>query len=435
MVWIYNLLIVLTFPLWVPWMLLRASRRSEKVDWNQRLGDYRLPKRDPARPRLWLHAVSVGEVVAARPVLRALRRRMPEAEVVLSVTTSSGHRTARETAEGLYDHLVYFPIDVPRFTIGALVRVRPAVVAIMETELWMNFLWACDLVEAETFVINARMSDGAFRRAKFVRFFYRSLLSYVDRVLAQTETDAERFRFLGAREVEVLGNTKFDEAADALPGADGQDRVDLRQQLGFSPDDPVIVVGSTRSEIEEHLVRDTLLDPSLAEARVVWAPRHIERAGHVEACLRVVADRHGGEVRRRSAAETGKYLVLDTYGELARLYAVGDVVVVGGGFDRLGGQNILQPLAHGKPVVHGPHMGNFRDVSRAALRAGASFVAADSTSLAATLSNLLIDAERRRECGDAGRALVESNLGASEHYAEILARALEEAKTPASAKV
>jgi 3-deoxy-D-manno-octulosonic-acid transferase len=410
MFWVYNLLLTLAAPFWVPWMLIRARRRGEQPNWKERCGDLPILPRKGER-RLWLHAVSVGEVIAALPILREVRARDPELKIVLSVTTSSGHQTARDRAEGLFDHLVYFPIDVARFQLAALTRVAPETVAVMETELWFNFLWAAKAVGAHTLVVNARLSDRSFPRARRAAFFYRALLAHVDRVLAQSETDADRFRALGARSVEVFGNCKFDEA---LQGSDA-DPSALRAELGIPSDALVVVIGSTRGAEEEAFVLHALR--ALAPAPwIIHAPRHLERVTELAAAVRAAF----GSVALRSRAETGPYLILDTYGELARLYAVADVAVIGGGFANLGGQNLIQALAHGKPVLHGPHMQNFRDVAALAAQAGATRVCATTDELRAVLATLLRSAAERERMGAAARQLAESSRGAAARYAEAM---------------
>ena len=165
MIWVYNILLTLTAPLWVPWMLWRTAKRKEKPNWEERAGRYQIASDKEAR-RVWLHAVSVGEVVAALPILRAIREKDPKLEIVLTVTTSSGHQTARERAEGLYDHLFYLPIDVYRFTMEAVFRVKPKVIAIMETELWFNLLHTAEAFGAQRLLINGRISPRSFRRAR-----------------------------------------------------------------------------------------------------------------------------------------------------------------------------------------------------------------------------------------------------------------------------
>lgn len=419
MLLLYNFLLTILFPVWVPWMLWRAYRREEKPSWNERMGDYAFGATKESR-RIWVHAVSVGEVVAALPILAALRRHGPEFEVVLSVTTSSGHATARQRAADLVDHIVYFPIDVVRFQAAALSRVRPEAVAIMETELWPNFLWMAKSFQARTVLVNGRISPRSYARALRFRFFYRAVLTHLDEALMQTPGDARRIEALGASCTEVLGNCKFDQDASG-PAS----RQHWRSTLGIPEDAPTIVIGSTRGAEEEAFVQDALLQLQDIEGlTVVHAPRHLERADE----LATAVTRAFGAVARRSRGETGRYLILDTYGELASVYAVADVAVVGGGFAKLGGQNLIQPLALGIPVLHGPHMHNFADVTAMSIEANASRACTDSTTLATELRHLLTDPMARRAMGEAGLRLVEANRGASDRYAQRIVAAARAAR-------
>ncbi|HEY0867497.1 MAG TPA: 3-deoxy-D-manno-octulosonic acid transferase [Fimbriimonas sp.] len=405
--WIYNLLLTILFPVWVPWMLWRAFQRKERPNWQERFGNYGLPPRGDRR-RIWFHAVSVGEVVAGMPILREIRKELPAHEIVLSVTTSSGHQTAREKAEGLFDHLVYFPMDVPRFMLAAMQRVRPDVVAVMETELWMNFLWAAKVFGARTVLVNGRISDRSFPRSMKLRFFYRSLLSQLDRALMQTETDAERVRRLGARAAEVFGNCKFDQALEGLDA----DPARWREELGLDAR-PTIVVGSLRAEEFGFFAEAA---QGLEGLQWVVAPRHLEKTEALAAALAVPSARRSkGEKMPPSG-----YLLLDTYGELSNVYSVADAVVVGGGFADLGGQNILQPLAHGKPVVHGPHMQNFRDVAAMA-KDRAAWVADSPQALRGAIRKLVDEPALRERMGGSAKELVEDHRGASRRYAKAIA--------------
>jgi 3-deoxy-D-manno-octulosonic-acid transferase len=410
---LYNALLTLLAPLWVPWMLLRARKRADPPNWTERQGDYAIEMRKD-RKRVWVHAVSVGEVVAARPILKELKNELSEHEIVLTVTTSSGHKTAKETASELYDHLFYFPIDVARMQLAAMSRVQPAAVVIMETELWMNFLWAAKVFECRTLLVNGRISDRSFPKARRFRFFYKRLLQNVDRCLMQTQLDADRIQTLGARSAEVFGNSKFDQAAEGL----GADPAEWRQKLGIPEGRRVVVVGSTRGEEEEDFVLEALGRLDLQKIAVVHAPRHLERVPDLARKI----ERKFGAAALRSKQQTGDYLLLDTYGELSNVYAAADVVVIGGGFSNLGGQNLIQALAHGKPVLHGPHMQNFAEVTSAALAAGASQTCATPEELAQGIQSLLDDEARRREMGNAARQLIEQNVGASRRYAEAIAQ-------------
>lgn len=409
MFFVYNLLLTVLAPIWAPWMWLRSMQRAEKPNWKERFGEYSFERRKD-RKRIWIHAVSVGEVVAAIPILNELRKRLSDYEIVLSTTTSSGNRTARKQAGGLFDHLVYFPIDLARCQLTAMQRVQPAVVAVMETELWMNFLWAAKIFDAQTLLINGRISDRSYKRARFFKPFYRALLRLVDRCLMQSEVDVSRITALGAAKVEAIGNTKFDQAAlEVEPRFEH-----WRNELGLPQDRPVVVVGSTRGEEEERFVLEALA--SAGPLSVVHAPRHIERA----AALYELATEMGFAPSLRTMGGGSPFVILDTYGELDQVYAIADVVIIGGGFADFGGQNLIQPMAQGKPVLHGVHMQNFRQVSELARDAGATSACSSVGELGAALRALLADSASREQMGAAAKALVQQHVGASARYADAI---------------
>jgi 3-deoxy-D-manno-octulosonic-acid transferase len=314
---------------------------------------------------------------------------------------------------------VYFPIDIPRFMMAAMLRVQPSCVAIMETELWMNFLDWSKTVGAHTMIINGRVSDRSFHRSMKVRAFYADLLKRVDQCLMQSEADAERIEALGASKTEVFGSSKMDQAADGLDA----DPAHWRNELGLSENDFVVVVGSTRGETDEGIVLDWL-HQSGVDAKIIHAPRHIERAE----ALAARAKEKFGESGRRSLGEKSSYTVLDTYGELGSVYCVADVVVIGGGFDNQGGQNLIQPLAHGKPVIHGPYMQNFRQAVDMAHDVEAAIKTSTAEEFKTALTDLRSDAEMRKQMGERGAAMVQAQLGASRRYAEAIAQAAQAAQ-------
>lgn len=422
MYFLYNLLISFTAPIWLPWMLWRAGKRKESPNWLERRGIYNIHPRKDGR-RIWVHAVSVGETIACLPILRCLRKELPGYEIVLSTTTSSGHQTAREQADGLYDKLVYMPIDMAKFQLNAMASVRPAAVVLMETELWFNFLWAAKVFGARTLIVNGRISERSFNRERKLRFFFKALLKMVDRCLMQTDKDVERILALGAKSAEAMGSTKFDQALSGLE----ENPKAWRKKLGLPPGRPVIVIGSTRGEEEERFVLDAIQKIGLDKVAVVHAPRHLERVPELAEEVR----RRFGSAYLRSegtpeASHGPFYMVLDTYGELMKVYCVADIAVVGGGFANLGGQDIMQPLAHGKPVIHGPNMRNFAEFAKASVEAGCSLVCATPEELARTILGLLEDEEKREGMGDRAREYVSRHASAGERYARAIA---EEAKS------
>ncbi len=292
---------------------------------------------------------------------------------------------------------------------NALQRVLPAVVVFMESEHWPNFMTLASKMGIRKILVNGRVSDRTFRRCKWFGWFLRIAVSQHDRCLMQTDTDAERIKTIGGQNVEVFGNSKFDEALPSDPDLASK----WRGKLLIPDGKRVIVIGSTRGEEEEEFVFEALSQVNLSEVIVVHAPRHLERVEAIEAAVR---DKFGG-VALRSKGDTGNYILLDTMGELGDVYSVADVVVVGGGFANLGGQNILQPLAHGKPVIHGQFMHNFRDIAAAARASGATQVVETPEELSVSLDLLLNDDGERNERGTAAKLFVLANAGASERYA------------------
>ncbi|MEO7453319.1 MAG: glycosyltransferase N-terminal domain-containing protein [Fimbriimonadales bacterium] len=406
MVWLlYNVLLIASSPIWVPWMLWRASKRKEKPNWQERTGNYEIPRRQD-RKRVWVHAVSVGETIAARPILDALQETLPDHEVVLTTTTSTGQSIARGLVGKLTHFVFYFPIDIFRFCVAAMTRVEPAVVVIMETELWLNFLTAAKMTNAKTCLVNGRISERSFTRARCFHWLYRAVFSKVDSAMMQTEADAERARYLGAKNVSVLGNSKYDEASEP-------EAKDWPGILGLG-DEKLIVVGSARGEMEERFVIGALRG---IDARIVFAPRHPERAESVLA----MAQHAGFQAGLRSEGEdSSRFLVLDTLGELASLYPYAHVAVIGGGFDNLGGQNLIQPMASGAPVICGPNMKNFREPYEQGVAAGAVITATTAAELNAGILRVLSDPALRAEMSAVGKRLVEGNTGASRRYAEAI---------------
>jgi 3-deoxy-D-manno-octulosonic-acid transferase len=358
-----------------------------------------------------VHAVSVGEAIAARPILAQLSSDLPDHEVIVTTTTSTGKGIVDGLVGRIAHYTFYFPIDVYRFCVNAIIRVEPAVVAVMETELWLNFLTAAKMTNAKTCLVNGRISERSFARARYFRWLYKAIFSKLDGAFMQTQADAERAIFLGARNVRVLGNSKYDEAATPGP-------VDWPSILGLG-DERLVVVGSARGEFEENLLISALQG---MPARIVFAPRHPERAEIVAAKARDA----GFAVGLRSAGETDRgFIVLDTMGELSSLFVFADVAIIGGGFDNLGGQNIIQPMAAGAPVVCGPHMKNFREPYEQGLAAGAVETATSAPEVRAIVLKILENENLRKNMAEAGRSLVKVNMGASSRYAKAIAELAE----------
>jgi 3-deoxy-D-manno-octulosonic-acid transferase len=365
----------------------------------------------PVRPgpdRIWVHAVSVGEVTAAVPLVRGLRARWPTTEVAISTVTATGAQVARARLPDVPAAFV-LPIDLGSTTRRAVARVRPRCFIALETELWPNLIHSLAEAGIPVLVANGRISDRSFRRYVRVRRLFRRVLGEVTLFAMQSEEDARRVERLGAppERVVVTGNLKY----DAAPADDGATRR-WRELLGVRAEDRVWVAGSTHVG-EEGPVLDAFLAlrEALPALRVVLAPRHPERVPEVEALARA---RGLDPVRRTGlgARRAASVVLLDTVGELAGLYGVADVIFVGGSLVPAGGHNVIEPALHGKPIVFGPHMANFRDVAGLLLEAGGAVQLAGAAGLAPALRALLIDRATREDLGARAAAAVRAHQGA-----------------------
>ncbi len=422
LMWLYNLLLIVASPVWLVLLIWRMAVRGKgRRGLRERLGGW--PAAKHGERWIWVHAVSVGEVMAAQPVLHALKALMPEHRLLLSVLTDGGYATASALVGKSIDRVAYLPYDLFWLTDRAVRALRPECLVVMETELWPNLFDSCRRHGVPVLIANARLSDRSFPvYRRWIRLL-RPIWRCVTQILAQSPTDAERFRAIGAspEQVTCAGNTKFDQA----PVAEDCTPLEMRTRLGLCPDGPLVVIGSTRAEAEENLVAEalSLLRADHPDLVVVWAPRHLERTDCVCQALR----RYGFDPRRRTAGlpdAPDRTLVLDTYGELAASYVAADVAVIGGSFVPLGGQNLLQPLAVGVPVVHGPYMHNFRDVTELAHRAEVAFPASNTAELVDQLRILLDAPDLRATLRTRAIELVRANAGAAQRVAEAAVAAI-----------
>ena len=354
---------------------------------------------------IWVHAVSVGELLAAAGLIRDLRLRHPEHRVLVSTTTATGQKLARERFG--QENVFYFPLDF-RFALRPYFRALcPELIVVVETEFWPNFFRMARTHAARLAVINARVSDRSFPRYRLLSRFLQPVLNCVDLFLAQSRQDAGRVVAIGAApgRVEAVGNLKFDIPAGS--------ETPLVAQLRTAASGPVLVCGST-VEGEEAILLDAFraLRPRFPGLLMLLAPRHPQRFDAVGALILS----NGQSCTRRSewdgSALAGGIFLLDTIGELADVYQLAHVAFVGGSLAPRGGHNILEAARFGVPVVVGPHNENFRDTIRLFEHAGALRIA-DSDSLAATFEQLLSDSHLARDLGVRARETRRRNTGAT----------------------
>lgn len=369
-------------------------------------------------PPIWLHAVSVGEVMAATPLVRELGMRRPDLPLLVSTVTDTGRAVAEQRLPAR--QYVFFPLDFGWAVRSALNRLSPRVVLLTETEIWPNFIRACGTRGIPVVVINGRISPRSFPRYRLVRRWFGRVLSGVRLFCMQTAQDAERILLLGApaEKVRVVGNLKYD-----LPTLrEAPDAAAVRARLGLPSGRRLLVAGSThRGEEETVLGAFRALAGTRQDLCLLLAPRHPERLEEAE---RLVRKAGLAFVRRSQLPATPldgvAVILLDTMGELAQLYAAAAAVFIGGSLIPHGGQNILEPAAVGRPVVHGPHMGNFVEMRDLFREAGAAIQVEDGAGLLERLAALLDDPALADRMGMAGREIVETHRGATRRTADLV---------------
>jgi 3-deoxy-D-manno-octulosonic-acid transferase len=423
MYFLYRILTAAGMFVLAPYFALRGWRRGEASRGiRERLGS--LPPEIAARAAaspgaIWVHAVSVGEVLAAVPLVEGLKVRFPKHAIFVSTTTETGRRLAQQRLQSA-DGIFYFPLDWIVPVRRALRVIRPAMIVIMETEIWPNFLRESRRLGIPVIFANARISDRSFARFRRWRVvigeFYKRTLDDAQLFLAQTADDAARLAEMGAPEsrVEVTGNLKYDgEPLDAAPFASWLD-AQVRAQERW----PVLVAGSVVAEEEQSVLEAyDVVQRQWRRALLVLAPRKPDR---FDAAAEIVA-KGGWKAVRRSVLDTAQpldenadVLLLDSIGELATLYYLADAVFVGGSLVPAGGHNILEPAWFGRPPIFGPSMENFREMADQFLSARAGIQIASGPQLGKTWVQLIENDALRERMGKAARELSERHRGATE---------------------
>ena len=418
---IYALASYVLFGLLFPVLLLHPKTRSGL---GRRLGfyppDFLAGK---GHPRIWLHGASAGDLLALSPMVRELREQLPGCTIVMSTLTNSGQLMAEEKIRrdpAFADAVTYAPYDLVGAVSRAVKAIQPDLLVLEYTEIWPNLIRAAKLSGAKVALTNGRFNPRKLGRYRLLFSLIGNPLRLLDLFLMREDDEAERVLGLGAQleRVWVTGNTKFDAL---LPRTEAGGEAEMRASLGIPEKSRVIIAGSTHEgeEAEVLAVFHRLLKEH-PDLRLVIAPRYIERAGRVLA----LAEQQGLSCRLRSQpVGSERVVVLDTIGELARVYQVATLVFVGGSFTQRGGQNILEPAAQGKPVLFGPNMGNFRDSVQVLVGRGGIQVN-DPEHLFTVLHDLLARPDKIAELGEMASGAVRSVRGASARNVEHMARAL-----------
>ncbi|MBM4122238.1 MAG: 3-deoxy-D-manno-octulosonic acid transferase [Nitrospira sp.] len=426
----YNVLLVLASP--VILMVLLAKRRCRR-GLISRVGF--LPREFPpdghpaSRPVLWVHAVSLGEVVAAAPLVRELHRQYPKHRLVVSTVTETGREAVEQRLAGIADHC-YAPLDFPWTVTRVVDRLNPKAFFFVETELWPNLLRILARRGVPAILVNGRLSSRSFRRYQLIRPFMKQVLDTLTLCLMQSERDVERIVAMGAPPSRVArtGNIKFDQPRPS-PAGEGL----TRDLLGLAQEEELIVAGSTHPVEEEQVLSCyETLRREFPRLVLLLAPRHIERTAEVEAAVRqkglaaILRSRLGHKGQGSVAGGGPRVIILDTRGELASVYRLAVLSFVGGTLVPVGGHNLLEPAQWGRAVFFGPHTDHCAEVAGLLLGAGGAMMVQTGGELAGQMAKLLRDRSTLQRMGEAARQVVSENQGAIRRSLDLIREVLRE---------
>ena len=422
---IYNLLLIIVFILFVlPYYTYRLfTEKGFSRRFRQSLGRVHNKEIEKVMRKdcIWIHGASVGEIVATSPLVKQIRQEMPDRPILVSAFTVGGYNMAKQIIPEA-DAIIFFPLDLPFVAESMVKRIHPGIFMPVETELWPNFLRAIRERHIPVMMVNGRISEKSVKTYRYLYGIWDDMLSTVSRFCMQSSIDADYIYSLGAdkNKIFVTGNTKFDQTyAEVTP----EDYTRYKEELGLNDSYPIIMAGSTHPG-EEKALFDAFkkVREKHADARLVIAPRKVNRADEISK----LASTYGFETGYRSKmlenpslCKEYSVVLLDTIGELGRIYAVGDVVFVGGSLCKTGGHNVLEPAAHAKPIIVGPNMQNFKDSYSLLSKVGACKMVNNVAELANEMLDIIGNDERRGKMGAASLQVIKENRGAdirSIHY-------------------
>ncbi|HKY70842.1 MAG TPA: 3-deoxy-D-manno-octulosonic acid transferase [Nitrospira sp.] len=400
---------VLAFPLWV-FSSKRRATLFKRLGWQA----YPRPGR-PTRKPVWIHALSIGELLSAGNLIQRLRREVGDRPLYLSVSTASAFAMAQDRFREWCDGLFYFPYDVACAVSRCFEAVDPSLLLLIETDIWPLFLDEVRRRHVPCVLVNGRLSPGSFRTYRRLRRLFEPAFNTFNGIYPQSDGEAERYLALGVapERLRRVGNLKFDVAA-AVPNPEAV--AALRNEFFVSPHARVLIAGSTHRG-EEEIIRSCFvrLRSRFTNLQLIVVPRHPQRAGEVAALFR----RDDAQAALASTLDRSHpVVVVDRMGYLSRLYALADVAVIGGSFVRKGGQNPIEPAACGKPVLFGPDMHDFPDVAMWLLKAGGAIQAENEGDLYAACDRLLTEPEEAKAMGERARRVVAEHQGATESVVE-----------------
>lgn len=407
---IYDLIFLIFMLIYLPLYLLRGKFHQ---GFSRRFGS--LPAGLNLDRPIWIHAVSVGEIISVKGLIAELRKAYPQKKIVISTVTATGNKIARTLIkEG--DFLTYLPLDFSFIVKNVLKKINPSIFIIAETEIWPNLISCLDKQRIPVVIVNGRISDGSYGGYRAIKLFIRPILRKVKQFCVQSEIDALRLENLGVKKenIQVAGNVKFDINLEAASGINASA---YREKLWLAQNDQLLVCGSTHPR-EEELIFKTYRELLIAfpNLKLLIAPRHPQRSNDI---ANIATD--NGFVSLYISSIAGScptcinkaVFILDVIGELFNYYSAADIVFMGGSLVKTGGHNIIEPASLKKPVIFGPQMFNFRDITELFLKNKAAIMIEDQEGLGAKIKEILVNASATKEMVERAYALIIANRGAT----------------------
>lgn len=430
MILIYNILffiiVTLGLPLIIPMVLISDKRRKTVF---QRLGLVRLPTKfvgkgfkKSKKKRVWVHGLSVGEVLSAAPLIKMLSESSAAPCLVFSASTKTGYDIANRHFTGQVETICYYPYDLA-FSVNRITReIAPEVVVIVETDIWPNFLFEMNKRGASVLLVNARLSKASFAGYKRLGFFTKQVFLNFVHICTQSSEDAQRFHQLGVprNRITITGNIKFDDAHQA-PGL--KDIEELKQSMYIQHAQKVLLAGSTHPGEEEILLKVfTRLKTHVGELLLIVAPRNPQRTGSIFRMFNSAGFSVGimQEIKKIFSGKEFDVIIIDTIGILKTLYAVSDVAFIGGSLVKCGGHNPLEPAVFSKPILFGEDMSDFADISSMLLEAGGAICVKDAEDFYAAVVSLIENDGKAVEMGKNAFDVFNANKGAVERTMTVI---------------
>ena len=409
---IYRIFSTILFLIALPSYMAVRKIQGKSFGWREKLGDFQAP--ELGNKVIMFHGVSVGEVIALENLIKKTKEAFPDYKIVVTTGTKTGQEIAHKKYENIASFITYFPFDITFCVDKFLNKINPSVVLIAETELWPTFSAYCHKKGIPLYVINGRISDTTFKSYQFLKGFFKELFKNYTEILTQSEEDKEKFIKIGAPETktQVMKNLKFDVK-----------RIDADIQIGKGTN-RIIIAGSThKGEDEIVLSAFTKLKKEFPDIKLLLAPRHLTRLDEVKS----LTQKTGLKFGQRSIGNTfenNEIIILDTMGELSKMYQICDFAFIGGSFNKTGGHNPLEAIVYDKPAISGPSIHNFRDIYWILGRSKAGKVVKTSQELTNYMAKLLSDKEFYSQACHDCKTVFASQQGAMDIVIEKLKKML-----------